>query len=112
MNVMYVAVTERTFEIGLRKSVGAKNSSLLSQFMLEAVFLTFLGGIIGVFAGFGISQVAEIVSGELGFPIAFSVTWQSILLGFGFSALVGIIFGIYPALKASKMSPMEALRKE
>lgn len=112
MNVMYVAVTERTFEIGLRKSVGAKNSSLLSQFLLEAVFLTFLGGIIGVFAGFGISQVAEIVSGELGFPIAFSVTWQSVLLGFGFSALVGIIFGIYPALKASKMSPMEALRKE
>lgn len=112
MNVMYVAVTERTYEIGLRKSVGAKNSDILLQFLFEAVFLTLLGGIIGVAAGAVVSQLAETIAANFGFILRFTITWWSVAIGFGFAAATGIIFGYYPARKASKMSPMEALRKE
>jgi putative ABC transport system permease protein len=112
MNIMYVAVTERTFEIGLRKAVGARNSNILKQFLFESIFITILGGIIGVLIGFLISQIATIVVARMGYAIKFTVMQDAVLIGFGFSAAVGIIFGYYPALKASKMSPMEALRKE
>ncbi len=112
MNVMYVAVIERTYEIGLRKSVGARNSAILLQFLFEAVFLTLLGGIAGILIGFGISKIAEFVAASQGYFISLSTTWWAILIGFGFSAATGIIFGYYPARKASHLSPMEALRKE
>ncbi len=112
MNVMYVAVTERTYEIGLRKSVGAKNSDILLQFLFEAIFLTLLGGIIGVAAGAIISKLAETIAANFGFLLKFTITWWAVAIGFGFSAATGIIFGYYPARKASKMSPMDALRKE
>lgn len=112
MNVMYVAVTERTYEIGLRKSVGAKNSDILLQFLFEAIFLTLLGGIIGVVAGAVVSKLAEAVAANFGFILKFTITWWAVLIGFGFSAVTGIIFGYYPAKKASHLSPMEALRKE
>lgn len=112
MNVMYVAVTERTFEIGLRKSIGAKKSDILKQFLFEAIFLTVLGGILGVAIGFLLSSVFEKVVFNFGFDLEFPVTLKSVIIGFGFSALTGLIFGIYPAKKASQLSPMEALRKE
>lgn len=112
MNVMYVAVTERTFEIGLRKAVGAHNSDLLKQFLFEAIFITFLGGLAGIILGSLISFGATFAASRYGYNVYFSVSWQSILIGFGFSALVGIVFGSYPARKASQLSPMEALRKE
>ncbi len=112
MNVMYVAVTERTYEIGLRKSVGAKNAEILLQFIFEAVFLTLLGGVIGVAAGAVVSKLAETIAANFGFLLKFTITWWSVVIGFGFSAVTGIIFGYYPARKASKLSPMEALRKE
>lgn len=112
MNVMYVAVTERTYEIGLRKSVGAKNRDILLQFLFEAIFLTLFGGIIGVLIGAGLSKVGELIAASYGFFLTFTITWWAVLIGFGFSAATGIIFGYYPARKASKMSPMEALRKE
>jgi len=112
MNVMYVAVTERTYEIGLKKSVGAKNDQILWQFLAEAIFLTLLGGLIGVGTGIGISKAAEIAAANFGYLVKLIITWDSIFLGFGFSALVGIIFGFFPAKKASQLSPMEALRKE
>ncbi|HAT74023.1 MAG: Efflux ABC transporter, permease protein [Candidatus Moranbacteria bacterium GW2011_GWF2_36_839] len=112
MNVMYVSVTERTFEIGLKKSIGAKNSQILFQFLFEAIFITLLGGIIGLALGFGISKLGEVIAMSYGFNLKFPITWWSALLGLGFSAGTGIIFGYFPAKKASQLSPMEALRKE
>lgn len=112
MNVMYVAVAERTYEIGLRKSLGAKNSDILKQFLFEAIFLTIIGGFLGVAIGFVISQVAGYFAGRAGFFVQFQITLFSILLSAGFSAGVGILFGFWPARRASKLTPMEALRKE
>jgi putative ABC transport system permease protein len=112
MNVMYVSVTERTFEIGLRKSIGAKKSDILKQFLFEAVFITILGGLFGVLLGAGLSKLAEFFALQFGFAIKFTVTLKAVLIGFGFSAVTGLVFGIYPAKRASELSPMEALRKE
>ena len=112
MNVMYVAVTERTYEIGLRKSAGARNRDILLQFLFEAVFLTLLGGVIGVLIGAGVSKIGELVAASYGFFLTFTITWWAVLIGFGFSAATGIIFGYTPARKASRLTPMEALRKE
>jgi len=112
MNVMYVAVTERTMEIGLRKSLGARNSNILRQFLFEAIFLTLLGGVLGVLVGFLIAQLASVIVSHFGFSVQFGVTAQAVLIGFVFSALTGITFGYYPARKASRLNPMEALRKE
>ncbi|MFC1756332.1 ABC transporter permease [Patescibacteria group bacterium] len=112
MNVMYVSVAERTFEIGLRKSIGARNSSILKQFLFEAIFLTVLGGLIGIIFGSLISYGAEKIALRQGYFLQFSITLQSILIGFGFSAGVGILFGYYPAKIASRLSPIEAMRKE
>lgn len=112
MNVMYVAVSERTYEIGLKKSVGAKNFDILSQFLFEAIFLTFLGGIIGIIIGILVTKGGEIIAGSFGYSLNLSVTAWSISLGAGFSAVTGILFGYWPARNASRMSPMEALRKE
>jgi putative ABC transport system permease protein len=112
MNVMYVSVTERTFEIGLKKSVGAKSFHILAQFLLEAIFLTFLGGILGLLLGIAISRGAEVVAMQFGFKVPFVVTWWAAALGMGFSSFIGIVFGYFPARKASLMTPMEALRKE
>jgi putative ABC transport system permease protein len=112
MNVMYVAVVERTSEIGLRKAVGAKSSDIRNQFLLEAIFLTIAGGIIGIVFGYLISQGFSYIISLLGYNLNFSLTMNSIVVAVGFSAATGIIFGYYPAWKASKLSPMEALRKE
>lgn len=112
MNVMYVTVTERTYEIGLKKSIGAKSGHILAQFLFEAIFISTLGGIIGFFIGFGISKIGEIVAAHFGFVLKFGVAWWAAAIGLGFSAATGIVFGYFPAKKASEMSPMEALRKE
>lgn len=112
MNVMYVAVVERTFEIGLRKAVGARASDIRNQFLLEAVIVTLAGGVVGIGLGFLMSVIFSYALLALGFAVQFAVTWDSILLAVGFSTATGIIFGFYPAWKASKLSPMEALRKE
>jgi putative ABC transport system permease protein len=112
MNVMYVSVTERTFEIGLKKSVGAKKKSILTQFILEAVFITILGGFFGLVLSFIIAKVGEAVIKNFGFTLSFSISWWAALIGIGFSAATGIIFGYFPARKASQLTPMDALRKE
>ncbi len=113
MNVMYVAVVERTFEIGLRKAVGATAADIRNQFLLEAVFITLIGGVVGIIFGYLISFGASyFISSFFGFNINFPVTFGSIALATGFSMATGIIFGFYPAYKASQLSPMEALRKE
>jgi len=112
MNIMYVSVTERTFEIGLRKAVGAKRNAILWQFLLEAVILTLLGGFFGISIGIAFSYLISYIAGIFGFNWAFVLPPQSIILAFGFSAAVGLIFGYYPARHAAKMDPIEALRRE
>lgn len=115
MNMMLVAVSERTREIGLRKALGAKSVNILSQFLMEAVILCGVGGVIGIglgmFAGEGMAilavKIAKIVPK---WPAVISTQW--ILISVSFSAMIGILFGLYPAVKASSLSPIEALRTE
>lgn len=111
-NIMYVSVAERTFEIGLRKAVGAKSKDVLWQFLLEAVLLTFGGGIMGVVLGILISFLIYLGATSYGLDWGFAISLFSIILALGFSGLVGLFFGVYPAKKASKLDPIEALRKE
>ena len=107
MNIMLVSVSERIREIGIRKAVGAKRRDIRNQFLMEAVTLSCVGGIIGVLLGF---IIAWSVSAITRLPAA--VSWWSVLLGFGFSVLVGVFFGWYPAHRAASMNPIEALRYE
>ena len=107
MNMMLTTVTERTREIGLRKAVGAKRKDISRQFLAEAVVVTFLGGFIGILFGAGISFIVS----KLGI-VAASVSTSSILLAFGVSTFIGIVFGYYPAMRAAKLNPIEALRYE
>ena len=107
MNMMLTTVTERTREIGLRKAIGAKNHEVNLQFLIEAVMLTFLGGVIGVALGWLVAYAVA----SLGL-VQTKVTLSSVLLAFGVSAAIGIIFGYYPARRASKLNPIEALRYE
>ncbi|WP_438445732.1 ABC transporter permease [Gorillibacterium sp. sgz5001074] len=106
MNIMLVTVSERTREIGIRKSIGAKRRNVLFQFLVESVVLSGLGGIIGLLLGIGISAVIEKINPDM--PTQVSL-WVS-LAAFAFSVLVGILFGLYPANKASKLRPIDALR--
>ncbi len=112
MNVMYVAVVERTYEIGLRKAVGATSFQILSQFLIEAIIISLLGGTGGIILGFLISQLSSLVFAYLGYDLVFTITFQSILLAVSFSSLTGIIFGFYPAYKASKLIPIEAIGRK
>jgi putative ABC transport system permease protein len=107
MNIMLVSVTERTREIGTRMAVGAHGSDILTQFLIEAVTLSSVGGIIGIISGIGFSQI---LSSYAHWPTLISVS--SIVIAFLFSAAVGIFFGFYPARKAAALDPIEALRYE
>jgi putative ABC transport system permease protein len=107
MNIMLVAVTERTREIGIRKAIGARASDVLRQFLTEAVILSAFGGFIGVALGFGIAILISQVT-----PLPYALRWWSIALGIGVSSLVGIVSGLYPAAKAARLDPIEALRHE
>ncbi|MFH1129655.1 MAG: ABC transporter permease [Patescibacteria group bacterium] len=107
MNMMLTTVTERTREIGLRKSIGAKRKDITFQFLSEAVMLTFLGGIFGVILGWILSSAVSKFGG-----ITTKISLFSVLLAFGVSALIGILFGYYPAKRAAKLNPIEALRYE
>jgi len=111
-NIMYVSVIERTFEIGLRRSVGAKKQDILWQFLLEASILTFLGGLLGVIIGAGVSFLIYYVAISFGINWSYAVSPLSIILSLFFSALVGMFFGVYPAQKAANMDPINALRQE
>ncbi|MGN6478324.1 MAG: ABC transporter permease [Flavipsychrobacter sp.] len=107
MNIMLVSVTERTREIGIRMAVGAKSRDVLFQFMIESVFISFIGGLIGILFGILVSQL---VARFGGWPVV--ITASSVLLSFAFSAIVGIFFGWYPARKAAGLNPIDALRYE
>ena len=112
MNVMYVSVSERTSEIGLRKAVGATSRSILQQFLFEALIITLLGGLIGIVLGMLLTVGLGAVFASLGFALPLTFSFQSFLLGVGFSTAVGIIFGLAPAYRAASLTPMEALRKD
>ena len=107
MNIMLVSVTERTKEIGIRKAIGASRKDILTQFLIEAVTVTAIGGLIGVGTGFGLAYV---ISALIGFPLLVSVA--SAVLGVGVSSVVGIVSGLWPAWRAAKLDPIEALRAE
>jgi putative ABC transport system permease protein len=106
MNIMLVSVTERTREIGIRKAIGAKKRDILTQFMIEAIVISATGGLIGVAGGVSLSFAVERLFESLTTAISLPV----IGIAFGFSLLVGILFGVYPAWRASSLNPIEALR--
>lgn len=113
MNIMLVSVTERTSEIGLRKAIGATDRDILLQFLIEAVILTLLGGLLGVLTGALFSYIASLIlTNIVGLNWQFSFPIGGALLGVGVALVIGLIFGIYPARQASKKSPIEALRYE
>jgi putative ABC transport system permease protein len=108
MNIMLVSVTERTREIGIRKAIGAKKRNILIQFLIEAVMITGLGGLIGIL--FGVCIIKFIFGGLNIVPEAYSSFWMA--LSFGISLLTGVAFGMFPAVKASNLNPIDALRFE
>jgi putative ABC transport system permease protein len=107
MAIMMISVTERTREIGVRKALGARRREILWQFLIEAAILTSAGGVLGIFFG---SSIGLLVHWLSGFPV--SLPWWSFAIGIGFSATIGIFFGLFPAIKASRLDPIEALRYE
>jgi len=107
MNIMLVSVTERTKEIGIRKAVGARQKDILTQFLIEAIAVTAIGGAIGVLTGFGMAWLIALL---IGFPLLFSI-WSAVL-GVGVSSVVGVISGLWPAWRAARLDPIDALRAE
>ena len=107
MNILLVSVTERTKEIGLRMAVGAKRRHILLQFLVEGIIMTVMGGVIGVLGGMGAAKALTTI---VGWPTI--ISWQAMVTAFFFSVIVGLFFGLYPANKASKMNPIEALHYE
>ncbi|HDZ49742.1 MAG TPA: FtsX-like permease family protein, partial [Candidatus Aerophobetes bacterium] len=107
MNIMLVSVTERTREIGIRKALGAKKKDILIQFLIEALVMSLVGGAVGLVLGWAVSVLVSRYGGWT--P---TLSMFSVVIGIGFSSAVGLIFGIYPAMKAAKLNPVEALRYE
>ena len=107
MNIMLVSVTERTREIGIRLAIGARPGDVLAQFLVEAVVLSLLGGVIGILLGSGVALILPLVAGW-----TTVLPWNAIGSRFGVSAAIGMFFGIYPARKASQLDPIVALRYE
>ena len=107
MNIMLVSVTERTSEIGLKKAIGARNDTIMLQFLTESVVITSLGGVIGVIAGIVLAEVISVMTGT---PVAISI--PAIFIAVVFSMVIGIVFGLIPSMKAAKLNPIDALRYE
>jgi putative ABC transport system permease protein len=112
MNIMYVVVTERIGEIGLKKALGAKNEDILYEFLIEAVFLTLIGGVVGIIGGALLAFIVAQVAGALGLVWTFSVPIWGIVLSLSVSMVIGVIFGVFPARNAAKLNPIEALNRE
>jgi len=112
MNIMYVVVTERTAEIGLKKALGATGSNILIEFLVESVLVTVLGGIIGIILGAGLSWVVAVIAKSFGLLWTYTVPFYAIVIAVGVSGAIGISFGVLPARSAAKMDPIEALRYE
>lgn len=112
MNIMYVIVTERIGEIGLKKALGARNKDILYEFLLESIILTIIGGIVGVIVGALLAFIVAKIAQSFGFDWKFIVPLWGIILSVSVSAIIGIIFGVFPAKNAAKLNPIEALNKE
>ena len=112
MNIMLVSVIERTKEIGLRKAVGARNNDILMQFMVESLIIGLAGGILGVLLAWGLTGVIDNIAAAAGYDLNPEITLGSVLIAVLFSVTVGVVFGLYPANRASKLEPVEALRTE
>jgi putative ABC transport system permease protein len=107
MNIMLVSVTERTREIGVRRALGARRRTILLQFLTESSIVAALGGAVGTALGLGVAQVVALLT-----PLAAAATASAVALGIGFSAVVGLLFGSWPAWRAARLDPVEALRYE
>ncbi|MEI6596712.1 MAG: ABC transporter permease [bacterium] len=112
MNIMYVIITERTAEIGLRKAVGAKYNDIMLQFLIESLVITLIGAVVGVLVGVGISYLIAIAANYYGLDWRFLVPLKAYYVSLGFAVIFGLGFGIYPARKAARLDPIEALRQE
>ncbi|MFA5130872.1 MAG: ABC transporter permease [Patescibacteria group bacterium] len=112
MNIMYVVVTERTAEIGLKKALGADNRDIMLEFLIESVMVTILGGAVGILFGAALSWLLSVIAIANGLAWTFLVPWYAIAIGFGVSAVIGIGFGVLPARTAAKLNPIEALGHE
>ncbi len=112
MNIMLVSVTERTREIGLRKAVGAKRRDILTQFLTESATLSLCGGAVGVALGWLAVKLASAISANLGFPFPAVIPGDVIALALGVSIFIGLASGLYPAVRAARLDPIEALRHE
>lgn len=112
MNIMLAAVQERTKEIGLRKALGARSSQITLQFLIETIFITFTGGVIGIGLGIIISVATAKIAQSMGYSWDLVISPLSIMVGCGVSVFIGLLFGINPARRASSLSPIEALRYE
>ena len=110
MNIMLVSVTERTQEIGVRMAVGARQSDILQQFLIEAVLVCILGGLLGVLLALGLGQIINQMGANSGFQMAYST--NSIVAAFVCSSLIGIVFGFIPARNAARLNPVDALSRE
>jgi len=107
MNIMLVSVTERTREIGIRKAMGARRRDILTQFLVESTTLSLSGGLIGILVGLALALLAGALT-----PLPAAVSWPAVGMGIGMSALIGIFFGSYPAWRAARLDPIDALRYE
>jgi putative ABC transport system permease protein len=112
MNIMYLSVVERTREIGLRKSIGASNSLIRAQFLVEALLITGIGGVAGIILGTVVVILVDIGAKLQGYDFGMTITLDAVILGFASALIFGVLFGLYPARKASELSPVEALRYE
>jgi len=112
MNIMLISVNQRVREIGLRRAVGARSRHILTQFLIESSFITLIGGVIGIIFGILVAFLASIIINALGYTWQFLISPSSIVVATFVSIMIGVLFGIYPAKKAAKISPIEALRYE
>jgi len=112
MNIMYVVVTERTAEVGLKKALGATNSNILREFLVESVLVTVLGGVLGIFFGAILGWLVSIIAGYAGLTWTFTVPVYAIIIAVGVSGAIGIAFGVLPARSAARLDPVEAMRYE
>ncbi|MFC1700786.1 ABC transporter permease [Patescibacteria group bacterium] len=111
MNIMFVSVSERTHEIGLRKALGASSKNILLQFLIESIIITCLGGFIGIVIGISMSLIGGIIARGQGLDWPLVISWLAVVAAFIVATAIGLIFGIYPAFKAAKLDPIDALRK-
>ena len=112
MNIMYVSVAERTFEIGLRKAIGGKYKDIMQQFLTEAVVITFLGGVVGIIIGIILNYLIFIIAQQQGITWSLSLPLSALVTSLSFAVIIGLVFGVFPAKKAAKLEPIAALRNE